>query len=126
MKAITVSVLPATDTLPRRVKAKAEGVPAITRSVCEVEGRDSLSLDKVCEKLAHELCTKYGWGKRLAGGVLPDGRTHVFCFVEDSDIVKASRDALSNLVEDENADGEDIAIAAVYLLVALNTQDLGA
>lgn len=126
MKSISVSILPATDTLPRRVKAKAEGVPAITRSVSEVEGRDSLSLDKVCEKLALELCAKYGWGKRLAGGVLPDGRTHVFCFVEDKRKVLHARDALSEAIENPVSTEDEVRAAAIDLLLALNAQDVGA
>lgn len=123
MKAIHIKSLPPTNTRPRRIKAVAEGVPPITRSVDEIERQHGTdTYDETCKALALELCEKYGWGQRLAGGVLANG-DRVFCFIPRYAQVEADRDELSNLIEDEDAGNDEVRTAAINLLCSLNNVD---
>lgn len=70
MIAITVRTLPATDTKPRRLKVKAEGVPHLIFD----------ANDKTPREAAERLCLNYDWpGQDLVEGHLPNGDT-VFVF----------------------------------------------
>jgi len=73
MKAIVTKYLPATNTKPSRVKAKAEGVSAITISYN--------SYDDPQREAALTLCRKYKWGEDIVGGGLPDQTGECFVFV---------------------------------------------
>lgn len=76
MKAIQVSY----SSLTRKSRAKAGGVPAITRR------QETLDNSFPALDIATQLCDKYNWlqdGKfRLEGGGLPSGET-VFVFVKN-------------------------------------------
>lgn len=74
MKAIVTKYIPATDTRPSRVKAKAEGVPPITISYN--------SYDNPHREAALALCRKYGWGEDLLSGGMPDQTGEVFVFAD--------------------------------------------
>lgn len=70
MIAITVRHLPPTDTKPRRLKVKAEGVPHLIFD----------ANDKTPREAAERLCLKYDWpGQDLVEGHLPNGDA-VFVF----------------------------------------------
>lgn len=72
MKAIVTKYIPATNTKPSRVKAKAEGVPAIVISYG--------SHDNPHREAALTLCRKYGWGEDIIGGGMPDQTGECFVF----------------------------------------------
>lgn len=79
MKAIQVRYLPATGIKGSRVKAWAEGVPAIIRSYDHAED------DGGKRNAAQELANKYGWLARahLVNGALPNG-DEVFVLVNNA------------------------------------------
>jgi len=73
MKAIQVKYLAATNRKGSRLKAKAEGVPAITK------GFNYSFNNGGALELAQELCVKYKWSTNLVGGTIPNGDS-VFVF----------------------------------------------
>lgn len=81
MKTIVTKYIPATNTKPSRVKAKAEGVPAITINYN--------SHDNPHREAALTLCRKYGWGEDIIGGGMPDQTGEVFVFADP--LVRAMR-----------------------------------
>ena len=81
MKAIVTKYIPATNTKPSRVKAKAEGVPAIVISY----GKHLYPH----KEAALTLCRKYGWGEDIIGGGMPDQTGECFVFLDR--IAKALR-----------------------------------
>ena len=87
MKAIVTKYIPATNTLPSRVKAKAEGVPAIVISY----GKHLYPH----KEAALTLCRKYGWGEDIIGGGMPDQTGEGFVFADP--LVRAMRDCVPDL-----------------------------
>lgn len=83
MKAILVRVIPATNTRPTRLVARAEGVPPITMTRDAVDDAQDKNKKRVHSALylARLLCKKYGWSTRLASGQLPN-EDWVFCFIK--------------------------------------------
>jgi hypothetical protein len=81
MKAIITKYIPATNTKPSRVKAKAEGVPAVAISYGSHENPH--------REAALTLCRKYGWGENIIGGGMPDQTGEVFVFADP--LVRAMR-----------------------------------
>lgn len=81
MKAIRVQYLPATNTLPARYKATAEGVKPLVVSVARANSLPALAVG--------ELCHRQGWSGTLVSGGLPDG-SEVFCRVDQPTITVQS------------------------------------
>lgn len=75
MKAIQTRYMPATNTLPSRVKAWANGVKPLIISAGD---------DNAHAAAAVALCRRMGWTGTLVSGGMPDQSGEVFCFM-DSD-----------------------------------------
>jgi hypothetical protein len=84
MKAITVKHLPPTDTKPRRLKVRAEGVPHLVFDANSTTPR----------RAAERLCVKFGWGTDLIEGTLPSGDL-VFVFNPHGPLIRIG-DGLAN------------------------------
>lgn len=114
MKAIVTKYIPATNTKPSRVKAKAEGVPAITIS----HG----SYGNPHREAALTLCRKYGWGEDIIGGGMPGQTGEVFVFADPLTRamrkVEAAREAFQAGRRDGVIMGE-VSIAMDAVLTAL-------
>jgi hypothetical protein len=81
MKAITTKYIPATNTKPARIKAKAEGVAAITYSYGKLEGMlPGTNTDDTYKKAAELYIAANGWSGDLIGGGLPDQSGYCFVF----------------------------------------------
>ncbi len=108
MKAILTTYIPVTNTRPNRVKAKAEGVPAVI-----ITWNSSLELEENHKAAALALCAKYDWLKdgkhELAGGGLPNQRGYAFVFVPNfrkaAQVLLGNRAAHNWRVNSEEADG---------------------
>lgn len=75
MKAIIVKYLPATNTLPARYRASAEGVKPYLASVNLASHSPAYAVVA--------LCLRMGWTGTLVSGGLPNG-DEVFCFTDSS------------------------------------------
>lgn len=110
MKAIQTKILPATDHLPTRIKALAEGVKSRVWSVSDLEdylrnAGKSQRIEAVHAEAARRLAKRYGWGKdRLVSGGLPDG-SWAHCFVQCDAQVTFS----NYITADDNRDPGDRA-----------------
>ena len=82
MKAIITKYCGPSNCKGSRIKAKAEGVPAIFISYPY-----ALSGEDVHRKAAEELANKYGWLKdyRLVGGGLPDMTGYAFVLISKTE-----------------------------------------
>lgn len=86
MKSIITTYIQATNTKPARIKAKAEGVPAIVMSWGEAEHKavshdGHTGQDDIFKAVALAMCAKYNWPVDLVGGGLPDSTGYAWCFV---------------------------------------------
>lgn len=75
MKAIVTKYIPASNTKPSRIKAKAEGVPSVTITY-------SHDGDSSHREAALALCREHGWGETLISGGMPDQSGEVFVFAD--------------------------------------------
>ncbi len=84
MKAIITTFIPCTNTKPDRIKAKAEGVPAVIWSGF---GNHTGSIEEAHADAARKLCLKYNWKGSMVCGGTPDSRGYAFCFTDSPSFV---------------------------------------
>ena len=77
MKAITVKFVGATDNLPARVVASAEGVKSVTLTY-HADRKESAEF-----AVARKLCNAYGWTGKLVSGHTREG-VDVFVFIDST------------------------------------------
>lgn len=100
MKAIITKYIPPTNTKSARIKAKAEGVPALIISYSAAEdtalGRadhkqgertGGYSQQDVYKGAAEALCKRMGWAGDLIGGGLPDQSGYCFVFAPPENLI---------------------------------------
>lgn len=88
MKAITTKYIPPTNTKPARIKAMAEGVPAITYSYGKLEGMlPGTNTDDTHKKAAELYIAANGWSGELIGGGLPDQSGYCFVFAPPENLI---------------------------------------
>lgn len=86
MKAIITKILPVTNTKPTRIKAQAEGVPALTFSRGALEDKLLQYGARITEENLHglaarQLCNRYDWNTKLVSGGLPKSGEWAHCFL---------------------------------------------
>lgn len=109
MKSIITTYIPATNTKPARIKAKAEGVPAVSLSInCAIQAAATMGIDEdgraVDIETQHKaaalaLCAKYSWRGDLVGGGLPDSTGYAWCFVPEEKAIISNLESLCKVRE---------------------------